>query len=227
MKRARGNTEGADERRRKQATGRLPMTARPVFSIGHSNHPLDVFLKLLAAIGIDTLADVRSAPYSRFNPHFNRKALSAALEARSIRYLYFGRELGGRPDDPTCFEDGRVSYERVARTARFADGLERLIDATIDRRLAIMCAEKEPLDCHRTLLVGQALAGRGLKVRHILSGGELEDHPDAMDRLLAKHHLGPEGDLLASREESLATAIALQTRGGRRQSAHTAAKRQR
>ena len=201
------------------------MNAGLVFTVGHSNHPLDLFLELLARNRIDTLADVRSAPYSRFNPHFNRKALAAALEARAIHYAYFGRELGGRPDDPACFENGRVSYERVARTGRFQDGLGRLMEAGTNRRIAIMCAEKEPLDCHRTLLVGQALAGRGVEVRHILGDGSLEFHGDTLDRMLAKHRLNPAGDLLASREESIATAIALQTRGRRQPSAGTAPKR--
>ncbi len=201
------------------------MNAGLVFTVGHSNHPLNLFLDLLARNRIDTLADVRSAPYSRFNPHFNRKALAAALEARGIRYAYYGRELGGRPEDPACYVGGRVSYERVARTGRFRDGLGRLIDATTDRRIAIMCAEQEPLDCHRTLLVGHALAGRGVEVRHILADGGLEAHGDTMDRLLARHGMHPGGDLLASREDSIATAISVQTRGRRQRSAGSAPKR--
>ena len=201
------------------------MNAGFVLTVGHSNHPLNLFLDLLARNRIDTLADVRSAPYSRFNPHFNRKALAAALEARGIRYAYYGRELGGRPEDPACYVNGRVSYERVARTDRFRDGLGRLIDGTTDRRIAIMCAEKEPLDCHRTLLVGHALAGRGVEVRHILADGGLEAHGDTMDRLLARHGMNPGGDLLASREDSIATAISLQPRGRRQRSAGSAPKR--
>ncbi len=187
------------------------VNSRPAFTIGHSNHPLDVFLQLLAQHRIDTLADVRSAPYSRFNPHFNRKALAAALETRGIRYAYFGKELGGRPDDPACFENGRVSYQRTARTSRFRDGLGRLADAMTGRRVAIMCAEKEPLDCHRTLLVGHALDRQDIPVCHILANGNLEAHENAMDRLLAKHGLSIEGDLLTSRRESVDRGIALQT----------------
>ena len=99
------------------------------------------------------------------------------------------------------------------------------MEAGTNRRIAIMCAEKEPLDCHRTLLVGQALAGRGVEVRHILGDGSLEFHGDTLDRMLAKHRLNTAGDLLASREESIATAIALQTRGRRQPSAGTAPKR--
>ena len=187
------------------------MHPRPVFTIGHSNHPLEVFRNLLERHRIEALADVRSAPYSHFNPQFNRKALAAALEERGIRYAYFGSELGGRPDDPACFENGRVSYERTARTDRFRNGLRRLIDGMSGRRMAIMCAEKEPLDCHRTLLVGHALDREGIHVRHILANGNLEAHEDAMDRLLARHGIGATGDLLTSRGESIDRAIALQT----------------
>ena len=184
---------------------------RPVFTIGHSNHPLDAFLTLLAQHRIETLADVRSTPYSRFNPHFNRKALAAVLDTQGIRFAWFGNELGGRPDDPACFENGRVSYERTARTDRFRNGLRRLIDEVNDRRTAIMCAEREPLDCHRTLLVGHALDRREIRVRHILANGDLEDNEDAMDRLLAMYGSSPEGDLLTSRQESIARAIAQKT----------------
>ena len=130
-------------------TDPVDMAAGPIFTIGHSNHSLEGFLALLAKRRIAAVADVRSAPYSRFSPHFDRKALAAALEACGIGYRYFGRELGGRPDDPGCYENGRVSYDRVARTGRFRDGLARVREAAAEVRLALMCAEKEPLDCHR------------------------------------------------------------------------------
>ena len=100
-------------------TDPVDMAAGPIFTIGHSNHSLEGFLALLAKRRIAAVADVRSAPYSRFNPHFDRKALAAALEACGIGYRYFGRELGGRPDDPGCYESGRVSYDRVARRGGF------------------------------------------------------------------------------------------------------------
>ncbi len=187
------------------------MNAPAILTVGHSNHPIDVFLKLLETHAVEVLADVRSAPYSRFNPQFNRKALAAALADKDVAYLYLGRALGGRPDDPQCYDQGRVDYDRVARTDRFQEGLERLLDAAADNRVAIMCAEKEPLDCHRTLLVGQQLDGRGVDTRHILANGEIESHQQAIDRLLARHHLSPAGDLLATREEFIATAIGRQT----------------
>ena len=186
------------------------MTDRPIFTVGHSNHSLEDFLALLAGHGVAVVADVRSAPYSRFIPQFNRDALAAALKARGIDYLYLGRELGGRPDDPACYEGGRVRYERVARTSGFREGVARVVDAAAASRVALMCAEKEPLDCHRTLLVARALDDRGMAVAHILATGDMEPHPKAMDRLMARFDMDPAGDLFRSREEAVAQAVARQ-----------------
>ncbi len=179
-----------------------------VFTIGHSNHSLEVFVNLLAQHRVSVLADVRSAPYSRFNPHFNRESLSGALKASEIEYAYFGRELGGRPSDSACYEGGRVCYDRVAKTRDFRQGLGKVMNAANKQRVALMCAEKEPLDCHRTLLVAQALDARGVSVHHILADGGLEDHAHAISRLVRQHDLSPEGDMFATREESISLAIA-------------------
>ncbi|MYE00477.1 MAG: DUF488 domain-containing protein, partial [Alphaproteobacteria bacterium] len=137
-------------------------------------------------------------PYSRFNPQFNRKALSASLSASGIAYVWLGRELGGRPDDPACYEDGTVRYDRLARTALYREGIERVLSGAAEHRLALMCAEKDPLHCHRALLVSRSLEERGLAVAHILADGSLEPHERAMDRLLAAHR--PEEDLFSERK---------------------------
>ena len=183
-----------------------------ILTIGHSNHTLERFLGLLAKHRVTSVADVRSAPYSRFRPHFNRDALAAALAEDGIGYAFLGRELGGRPADPDCYEAGRVDYVRVARTSGFRDGIARVIERAARDRSALMCAEKEPLDCHRTLLVARALDEAGVAVVHILADGALEPHERTMDRLLAAHDLNPDGDLFRGREESIAHAIALQER---------------
>ena len=182
-----------------------------VLTIGHSNHPLEVFLGLLARHRVTALADVRSAPYSRFNPHFNREPLAATLETRGIRYVYLGRELGGRSDHRSCYENGRIRYDRLARTDRFREGLGRVMHGVARHRIALMCAEKEPLDCHRTLLVGRALDSRGVKVEHILADGRLEPHADTMDRLLAGFdRRQTESDMF--REEFIEEAISRRTK---------------
>ena len=188
--------------------------ARVVFTIGHSNHSVEVFLDLLSRHRIDALADVRSAPYSRFNSQFNRESLAAALSRRGIEYQYFGRELGDRPEDPACYEGDRVHYGRVSETERFREGLTGVIDAAARRRIALMCAEREPLDCHRTLLVATALDAHDVDVQHIHADGTLETQADAMRRLLDRYNLNPEGDLLGTREQSIAIAVTL--RPGRR-----------
>ena len=179
-----------------------------VLTVGHSNHPLETFVSLLQQHGVQTLADVRSTPYSRFNPHFSRKSLDAALQAHGIAYLFFGQALGGRPEDRSCYENGRVRYDRLARTSLYREGIDRVVEAAGNERIALMCAEKEPLDCHRTLLVGRSLAGRGVAVTHILADGTLEPHDDTMDRLLDSVKL-PRGDLLHSKEELIEQALAL------------------
>ena len=179
---------------------------RRVLTIGHSNHGPEAFVALLRAQGVTLVADVRSAPYSRFNPHFNRKALDAALNERGIAYLFLGRALGGRPEDRACYEEGRVRYDRVARTPLFREGIERVVAEARRERVALMCAEKEPLACHRTVLVGRSLAAEGVAVAHILADGSLEPHDATMDRLLASLKL-PRGDLLQSREALIEEAL--------------------
>ena len=188
------------------------MTSPRIYTVGHSNHSLTGFLALLSHHDVTAVADVRSTPYSRFCPHFNRDTLTAALKDSGIHYSFLGRELGGRSDDPMCYEDGQVQYELVARTATFRDGLARVVGGTTDYRIVLMCTEKEPLDCHRTLLVARALVADGIDVAHILADGELETHDRAMDRLLAQFDLSPNGDLFQPRNELLAHAISLQAR---------------
>ena len=180
-----------------------------VLTIGHSTHALDAFIALLCRHDATAVADVRSAPYSRFNPQFNREPFAEALEAEGIRYVFLGNELGGRSEDPACYEDGRIRYERVAATETFKIGLARVVQGTAKHRIALMCAEKEPLHCHRTLLVARALE-REVDVAHIHADGALESHRAAMDRLLDIQKLSREGDLSGTREELIDTAIAHQ-----------------
>lgn len=184
-----------------------------LLTIGHSNHPADVFVRRLGKHAVTVLVDVRSAPYSRFHPQFNRAALARTLAAAGIEYVYLGNALGGRPADPALYEGGRVRYERVARTATFRDAVGQVAERAARDRLALMCAEREPLACHRTLLVAPALEARGAAVAHILADGTLEPHAETMDRLLARHGLAPSGDLLGSRADAIATAISRETGG--------------
>lgn len=179
-----------------------------VFTIGHSNHSPSEFLALLRAHGIEEVMDVRSSPYSRYAPHFGHDALSQTLDDAGIGYEFLGGELGGRPSDRSSYdEDGRVRYDLVADTDSFDAGIRRVERAADERRVALMCAEKEPLDCHRTLLVARALDARGVSVEHILADGAAESHSDAMDRLLDSMKLPRGGDMFRSREETIGEAL--------------------
>jgi uncharacterized protein (DUF488 family) len=158
-----------------------------IYTIGHSKHPIDRFVALLQQHRIDALADVRSTPYSRFNPQFNKEKLQPALARAGVRYVFRGEELGARSKDPSCYdEEGRVSYAKLARTELFRKGIERLLTGMRQHRIAIMCAEREPLECHRTILVSRELERAGAPVTHILQDGTLEPHRQLMGRLAAE-----------------------------------------
>ena len=190
-------------------------TGNQVLTIGHSNHTLGFFIELLRRHRVTALADVRSAPYSRFNPEFNRGALADSLKGNGIDYVYLGDALGGRSDDPACYENGRVRYDRVAETASFRHGLDRVADGAADHRIVLLCAEREPLDCHWALLVSRALDERGIEVAHILADGGLESHGETMDRLLDRFNLRSNGDQLSLNQpgkELVAEAVEIQTR---------------
>ena len=189
----------------------MPASGSTVLTIGHSTHSMEAFLELLQRHGVTAVADVRAAPYSRFNPQFNRESLASSLVARGIAYVFLGSELGGRSDDPSCYENGRISYARLDRTPSFQNGLDRVAQGAASHRIALMCAEKEPLECHRGLLVSPALDARGVSVAHIRPEGGLECHADAMCRLIAMHGMGDaiEGQRLFPRShaERIAEAI--------------------
>jgi uncharacterized protein (DUF488 family) len=180
-----------------------------VYTIGHSTHEQERFLELLRAHQITAVGDVRSNPYSRMNPQYNREPLKAILTAAGIAYVFLGRELGARTEDPSCYEGGKVQYDRLARTELFRAGLERVRDGLSRYRLALICAEKEPLECHRGILVARELEAAGIPVRHILADASLEWHKDAMARL--RQRLGlPESDLFRTPAEVLDDVYRLQ-----------------
>lgn len=185
------------------------MNENPVFTIGHSTHSIETFVAMLRQQAISVVADVRSAPYSRFAPQFSRQPFSMHLRSIGVKYVFLGRELGARSEDPSCYEHGRVQYGRLAQTPLFRSGIERVVRGVGQFRLALMCAEREPLACHRTLLVARVLRERGLVVRHILAEGRVESHEATMERLLRLVRL-PDEDLFKPREALVAEAIARQ-----------------
>jgi uncharacterized protein (DUF488 family) len=175
-----------------------------IYTIGHSNHSALRFIDLLQSAEIDCVADVRSTPFSRRNPQFSQKALMASLKDAGIEYWFLGDALGARPKDPECWENGKVSYARIAASPAFQEAIHALSAASHAKRIALMCAEKEPLDCHRTILVGRALAQRNTALAHIHADGRVESQDELERRLL---HLAKEQvDLLSSRDAALARA---------------------
>ncbi|WP_454137918.1 DUF488 domain-containing protein [Microbacterium paulum] len=180
-----------------------------LFTIGHSTHTIERFVTLLTQNAVTAVADVRSVPASRFTPQFNRVALTRSLKDAGIKYVFLGRELGARSDDPSCYIDGQVQYDRLARTTVFGRGIKRLLTGSESESIAIMCAEQEPLDCHRTVLVSRVLAEQGAPVVHIHGDGALETHDDAMLRLRTSFGLDHE-DLFHTGEELLDQALTRQ-----------------
>ncbi len=162
---------------------------QPLFTIGHSNHSPERLLELLESHGVSALADVRSMPYSRYLPHFNKPALQEYLPKAEIRYVFLGAELGARPNDPSCYVDGKAVYEKIAAMEAFQIGLQRLLKGLQSYRIALLCAEKDPLTCHRSILVCQHLVPSNLEIAHIHSDGELEFHEDLEERMLKLHGL--------------------------------------
>lgn len=185
------------------------MSIGRLFTIGHSLHPIEEFVGLLLRAGVTAVADVRSAPYSRFAPQFNSDSLQTALKSNRIAYVFLGRQLGARPDDPGCYDNGRVRYSRLARTEIFRSGIQRLMKGADSHVVAIMCAEKEPLDCHRVLLVSRAVVAEGASVTHLLADGRSEDHAVTMARLVKMMGL-PERDLFRTPEQLIEVACAMQ-----------------
>lgn len=146
-----------------------------IYTIGHSNVDAKKMIALLKAHGIELVLDVRSSPYSRFSPQFNRETLAGTLSEEGIQYEYAGRRLGGRPSDAGCYDGHRVLYGEVASREWYREAIDRLLELAGEQRTAVMCAEEDPRGCHRHLLIAQTLVARGVKVAHIRGDGSLEE----------------------------------------------------
>jgi len=160
---------------------------------------------MLRGAGVGAVADVRSVPLSRHFPWFSKNNLSARLAAEGISYLALGDSLGGRPQDDSLYREGVADYEAMARQPKFLGGLDQVLETAARARVCLMCAEREPLDCHRCLLVAPKLAERGLSIGHILHDGTIEPHTATEQRLLAL--TGASDDLFVTgQDERLASA---------------------
>lgn len=155
----------------------------PIFTIGYGARSLDAFLGVLKAHRISYLIDVRSAPHSRFKPEFSKHALEEAARRAGLIYVYLGEALGGQPKDPTCYEDGKVIYDRVKEQASFKQAIARLRRAHDQGlQVVVMCSEGKPELCHRTVLIGQSLTDLGIIVAHIDENDAVISQEEALNR---------------------------------------------
>ena len=161
-----------------------------VFTIGHSNHTPETFVAVLRLHGINAIADVRTAPYSRFASQFNKDAIAQLLSDNHIVYVFLGNYLGARPNDPLCYRNGAIDFSRLCQTDYFQEGLTRVRKGASQFNLALLCAEKDPIQCHRMILVCRQLRAKDTIIRHILEDGELEDNRDSERRLMDYLHMG-------------------------------------
>jgi uncharacterized protein (DUF488 family) len=176
-----------------------------VLTIGHSTLPLETFLAMLERAEVTAVVDVRSSPFSRRAPHFSKDELRAALKERGIKYVFLGKELGGRPRAGNLYCEGVANYEKMAQEPDFLKGMGRVISGAREHTIALMCSEHNPLDCHRCLLVGRALAEQHLSVGHILNNGRIAEQQEIEEKLTTLSGNATD-DMFVAREDQLSKA---------------------
>ncbi len=176
-----------------------------VYTVGYSNHEPDYFLSLLTRHAITAVADVRSSPYSR-RIWYCSEQLKQILATAGLRYVYIGKQLGARRDEPECYVDKQARYDRVAQLPAFVEGIDRVLTGAGRFRIALMCGERDPLDCHRGVLISPALVTRGCHIDHILTDGLLETHSQLEQRMIRLVGIDPLFDQITSHSELLARA---------------------
>jgi len=167
---------------------------KELFTIGHSSHSLERFLELLASQGISAIADVRSDPYSKYSPQYNKDVLERSFIDAGIKYIFLGREIGARRSEESCYIEGQVKFELIKELPVFRAGLDRVLLEIDKYRVVLMCAEAEPLNCHRTILICRQLRKirHDLQITHILGNGATESNEETEQRLVRLHKLQPE-----------------------------------
>lgn len=183
--------------------------SKKIYTIGYAPHTIETFIKTLQDLQITAIADVRSSPYSQFKSEFNRENLKKCLLSTGIAYVFLGDNCGARVEDPSCYSNGKVDYNLVAKSQNFLEGINRIKRGMEQFTLALMCAEKDPITCHRTILICRNIQSDNIEVNHILSNGEVENHKDTEKRLLKLfklHH----PDLFRTEQQRLDDAYARQ-----------------
>lgn len=180
-----------------------------LYTIGHSTHEAEAFLDLLKSHGIEMIADVRSSPYSRMTPQFDREALAAVLKRRNVHYIFMGQELGARRSEAACYDGDKARYDLIAGAPLFQSGLQQVRKQAASRRVALLCAEKDPITCHRAVLVCRHLRNAIPAIGHILSDGTIETQAEAEQRMMEELDLAG-GSLFESPEQLIERAYDLQ-----------------
>jgi hypothetical protein len=194
----------------KLVSGVILLKMKEIYTIGHSNHSIEKFLELLQKYGITAVCDVRSHPYSKYNPQFDYETLKQTLKKHDIAYVFLGKELGARSNDSTCYDsNGKVQYARLVQTSLFDEGIKRLNKGMGSHRIVLMCAEKDPLMCHRTILICRHLRADDLEIKHILETGYIETQQEAEQRLMEMLKISKQ-DLFASPEQLIERAYETQ-----------------
>jgi uncharacterized protein (DUF488 family) len=192
----------------------------PLFTIGHSNHSIERLLELLARHAVSAVADVRSTPFSRYNPQFNRENVQKALKGAGIEYVFLGKELGARSEDPSCFLDGKLQFDLLAQSTLFRSGLARLCKGMENYLVSLLCAEKDPILCHRMILVCRNMRSDAPDILHILEDGSLESNRESERRLMRalgmpeSHLFATSGDLIEKAYDLQGKRIAFEEKAG-------------
>ena len=182
--------------------------ANPIHTVGHSNLSAESLVGMLKRRGITQVIDVRSTPYSRYVPQFNRNNIRVTLERNSIGYTHMGDALGGRPQDDRLYDrNGRANYGLMAQEKAFQDAILQVEQVAEDSHTALMCTEADPLHCHRTLLVSQELASRGANIIHLMRDDQQESHEETMEKLLAVWKLLRDGNAEMTRRQLVEEAV--------------------
>ena len=181
-----------------------------IYTIGHSNHTEDIFLGLLTRHNISAVVDVRSVPFSRYTSQFNRPILKQRLKGNGIQYHFMGHWLGGRSDDPGDYDpDGQVQYDLLSKSEKFLEAMDSVVRGSSENRLALMCSEGRPEDCHRSLLLAEELRNwhKPLEVVHILPDGSTQTHEELRQRVASRNAAARQADMFLSDEEAISVAI--------------------
>ncbi len=187
------------------------MASPQIFTVGHSDQDADSFVELLSRYDVTAVVDVRSHPGSSWAPQFNRSAIRSLLRTHNIRYAFMGEQLGVRSRDPSLYQDGRIAYARLLTSPPFREGLSRVARASADEVIAVMCSERDPLTCHRSILIAPALEQAGITVKHILRSGDSIAHADLLERLLEEEKLA-QPDLFEPHDVRIKAALAKRER---------------